>query len=128
MKVKRTLMLNSMTDLDLNNLGVHFSGWMGYIHTNGGQNGSTVYRKYFVEIYAEVNDSMINQEATAMSNESYAKENEVVLLKNQPLNVEIVVNEGVEREGRIAFLRSGMKPAYSAKANTGTRSDDWVTE
>ena len=128
MKVKRTIYLESLDQLDLDNLGCHFSSAMGYIHRNGSQSGTTRKGLFLVEIYVDVDKGMINQEATEQSNLEYPKEMEVVLNTNQSLDVTVSVHKGTQSNGEIVFYRSGLRPAYSAIANTGTRVDDWVKE
>lgn len=116
---KRTIYLNDISEFDRDNVGVHFTKDLAYVHSNGGSNGVTNKNTNFrVDIY--VKDYEINEEATALSNENYPKEQEVVLEFNQEINVEVRIFPRVNDcfWGRCSISTMGV--------NTGTRADLWV--
>lgn len=106
--ITRIIYLDSIEELDLDNLGVHFTADRYYKHTGGGSNGLT---KTDSKITVHVRvlggyKNKINKEATAISRENYPNEKEVVLNFNEKLTAWI----------------NGKKVIV----NTGTRSDLWV--
>lgn len=121
--IKRTIYLNNINDLDLDNLGVHFTADLGYKHRGGGSTGVTNTETAFrVDVF--VSQYVVNEEATAMSNEGYPTEHEVVLEMNQEIDVEVVVVPRVNIGWGSRFHPEYKK--YNTKANTGNRADEWV--
>jgi hypothetical protein len=112
--IKRTIYLDRMEDLDLENIGCHFTADLDYKHEGGGSNGLTPKGNFKVDIF--VRAYIVNEEATAISNANYANEKEVVLDMNQDIEVEV----------RAFPISGGLAKRFSAKANTGTRADLWV--
>lgn len=106
--IKRVIYLNNIEELDLNNCGVHFTSNKDYNHVGGGSNGTT---KTEGKIAVVINvlggyKNKINTEATAISNENYPNEKEVVLNFNTKLTAWINGNK--------------------VTINTGDRGDLWV--
>ena len=115
--IKRTFYVDSPEQIDLENIGCHFTANLGYNHRGGGSNGGTIEKAYKVTIYTK--DYEINEEATKISNENYPHEQEVVLEMNQKIDIEMLVAK-----------HNGMgygicKPEYIT-ADTGERADVWV--
>ena len=105
--IKRVIYLNSIEELDLNNIGVHFTSDKYYRHSGGGSNGLTEVKKIEVVICIDrVSKNKINEKATAISNANYPSEKEVVLEMNTEFSAWVL----------------GKK----VKINTGTRADLWV--
>lgn len=113
MKVFRKIWVGKKEDLDLNNLGCHFTKDHTYTHNGGGSNGCTINTGTLVTIICDVKKSQINESATAESNLYHPEEKEVVLKPNQKINV------------RYRFTGS-YNDIHEAIANTGTRFDKWV--
>lgn len=111
--------MNDLADLDLNNIGVHFTLNLSYKHSGGGSNGLTNNQaNYRIDIY--VREYTTNEEATAVSNANYSTEQEVVVDMNCDVICEVKVFPRVDGGwGRII-------QDYSTSANTGTRADLWV--
>ena len=106
--ISRTIYLNNIEELDLDNFGVHFTADRYYKHVGGGSNGLT---KTDGKIRITVSvlggySKKINEEATKISNENYPSEKEVVLGFNQKL--------------------TGWMNGKKVVVNTGNRSDEWV--
>lgn len=122
--IKRTIYINNLNDLDIDNIGCHFTADLGYKHKGGGSNGVTNTETAFrVDVF--VSEYVVNVQATAISNANYPTEQEVVLEMDQEIDVEIIA---VPRhsDGTWATRFHPEYKQYSAKANTGTRADVWV--
>lgn len=115
----RKIWIDKVEDLDLQNLGCHWTRNFQYSHNGGGSNGLTEKRAIEVRVIAEVAQSQINLTATEFSNESHPSEKEVVLNANTKINAEyeFIVN------GKIL---GGYGSVHKSIANTGTRVDTWV--
>lgn len=106
--IRRTIYLNNIEELDLNNCGVHFSKDKNYSHNGGGSNGVTK-KAGKIEVVISVlggYNGKINEEATAISNANYPNEKEVVLNFNTKLT---------------AWIKG-----EKVTINTGDRGDIWV--
>lgn len=112
MKVFRKIWIDKKSDLDVDNLGCHFTKDPHYTHLGGRSNGCTERKKILATITGNVKKYQVNQSATTESNLYHPKEKEVVLKPNQIIRVEV------------KFGKSGK--ASLKKANTGTRFDKWV--
>lgn len=118
--VKRVVYLNEVSELDLNNLGNHFTKNNSYTHKGGGANGVTLFKKIKCSIRAMIEESLINKEATLLSNNEYPHECEVVTFQNS----EILVYEiSYEFHADRLPMKFDNEPK---KANTGSRIDKWV--
>jgi len=115
--IKRVIYVDTLQDLDFENIGVHFTSDLGYSHKGGGSNGGTKEKEYKVTIFCK--QYKVNEEATAISNEGYPNENEVVLEFNQELTAEIKVS-------KINSFGYGRAEQSERKINIGTRCDLWV--
>lgn len=121
--IKRTIYLSNLSDLDLNNVGCHFTKNLAYKHSGGGSNGVTNTKTaYRVEVL--VSEYTSNDEATAISNENYPNEQEVVLEMNQVITAEIIITPAVDGGWGTRFHPEYKR--YTTQANTGTRADVWV--
>jgi hypothetical protein len=115
-KVYRGIKLNDVSDLDMNNLGVHFTAepsvansmdnWMTSLNKTGNE-------LFIISAWIDVDD--INFPATLNSNSDYPREYEIVMDKNVKLKIDVEDNYG-------EVVLS------NASANTGTRQDGWVSE
>lgn len=113
MQIFRRISVARIEDLDLNNLGCHWTRDYNYQHTGGGYNGLTENKGVSVLISATVKKSQINEAATAESNLYHPKEKEIVLNENQVV--------------KITYRASGdWNNIITATANTGNRVDQWV--
>ncbi len=117
MTIKRTIFVSSPEEIDYKNLGCHFTANLGYNHKGGGSNGGTVEKQYKVDIYAKKYE--VNEVATAISNENYPSEQEVVLEMNQEIEVEIYI----AKHNGIGY---GISNPETLIVNTGSRADIWV--
>lgn len=113
MKIFRKIWVDKKEDLDLSNIGCHWTRDHTYTHNGGGSNGYTINSGIPVAIICDVKKSQINESATAESNLYHPAEKEVVLKPNQRLNV------------RVRF-GTAYGELVEATANTGTRFDKWV--
>lgn len=116
----RRIFVNDPSEIDFDNFGVHFSANNSYRHIGGGSNGTTDKKRY--EVRAIVEKAEINDTATAVSNEEYPNEQEVVLQGNQKIQAKVFVID--TQEG--FYVGEGGHNGYIATLNTGTRCDKWA--
>lgn len=120
--IKRIIFLDKIEDLDLNNIGVHFTADLNYNHNGGGSNGLTkTDAQYKVVVY--VKKYVVNEEATKISNDNYPCEKEIVLQMNQVISAELLV---FQKNDTMQFGRA--TNMGKVKCNVGTRADIWVLE
>src|SRR5690349_1721351 len=82
-RISRTAFINSIEELDINNIGCHFSANLSYIHEGGGSNGVTDRnKKLLVRIISIAKRDQILEEATEISNEGFTHEKEYVIKPN----------------------------------------------
>jgi hypothetical protein len=117
--IKRVIYIDNESEIDFENVGVHFTGNMNYSHTGGGGNGATIERALKVTFFVE--NYNVFGEATAISNEGYSSEKEIVLLPSQNLIAEVHFQ-------RWNSLGGYSRPYKVEKKNIniGTRMDQWV--
>lgn len=115
--IKRIIYVDTLQDFDIKNVGVHFTSDLNYNHKGGGSNGGTKKKEYKISIFCKHYD--VNEEATAISNEGYPNETEVVLEFNQKLTAEIWISQ----RNNFGY---GRAVKQKKKINIGTRSDLWV--
>lgn len=116
MEIVRRIYADKYEDIDFSNLGVHWtSDEEVLIRTNGTLSGNEKTGSKAFNLYVEVEESDINQEATEESNTYHSWEKEVVLNKNVVLHNVIVFD-----------MEEGEDVAEIEVANSGTRCDDWV--
>ncbi len=119
--VMRKIWVDEVEDLDLQNLGCHWTTNFNYTHMGGGSNGLTEKKALLCRVTAQVSQKEINAVATAMSNENHPHEKEVVL--NTGSKIKIEYDFVIYETGKIL---GGFGTKYAAEANTGTRVDTWV--
>lgn len=116
MNIKRVIFVENISDIDFQNVGLHWTANMDYTHNGGGQHGFSS-GKFRVEFFAEDVTVSINDEATAESNANFPKEKEVVLDTNQEFSCMVSVMD--DEEGyEVSFEEMTI--------NCGTRCDAWV--
>ena len=122
----RFIQVDNLEELNLENVGVHFTRTQSYIHNGGGSNGCTVAKKYTVKIAINAFEDWgktkysILEDATLESNTNFPKEQELVLAPNQKLDALIQV---FDKTGKFHFF--GFR-GQKFEINTGTRMDKWV--
>lgn len=112
-EIKRVIFVSDPSEVDFNNLGVHFTEDLNYIHNGGGSNGLTPDAEYKVTVFCK--KYQVNEGATEISRENHPKEKEVVLEFNQRLKAEV----SVMKNGKFVSFEK-------ATVNTGSRADKWV--
>lgn len=116
MEIVRRIYADKYQDIDFNNLGLHWtSDEEVLIKTNNSLSGNKITGAKAFNLYVEIEDSMINKEATKESNTTHAWEKEIVLNKNISLENVIVFD-----------MEEGEDVAEIETANSGTRCDEWV--
>jgi hypothetical protein len=116
MQIVRKIWAEKLEDIDFKNLGCHWTtdetvlAKYSSIQLNGNDNeGNSFY------LYADsVEESIINIEATEISNTDHPSEKEVVLIENS----KIIISEIIDLDGNSV--------AFDLEANTGIRVDEWV--
>jgi len=117
--IKRVIYVDSENEIDFDNVGVHFTSDLGYNHHGGGSNGATEEKNVKVTIFAA--EFQIFEEATAISNEGYPTEKEVILTPSQSIHAQI------EYQNRLSFGGYGRPyKTENRNINTGSRMDAWV--
>ena len=116
--IKRIIYVENLNEIEHNDIGVHFTSNLGYNHKGGGSNGLTKQKQFKVTILCK--EYEVNEEATAISNEGYPNENEVVLEFSQELQAEIMIQKTTPLGGY------GRAKTSQEKINIGTRCDLWV--
>ena len=114
-KVKRVIYLQDASQIQWDNIGVHFTEDLRYDHTGGSSNGLTPMGAIKVTLYCT--KYAVNQAATEMSREEYPQEMETVLEFNQEIKAEFFIRDVATGE----LIETG-----KCKINTGTRADQWV--
>jgi hypothetical protein len=123
----RVLYVDSIDDLDIKNIGCHFSNSLQYIHTGGGSNGTTNNnKKYMLRVISVFKKDQVNQEATDVSNEGFKHESEIVLKPNENVDVEIEVSKNNGKQGGSTSWMPLFNENYKGTVNTGNRYDKWV--
>ena len=117
--IVRTIQINDLSDLDLSNVGCHWTENVDYIHKGGGQHGTTNRLKYTAKLICTKYQK--NEKATEESRKNYPKEREVVLEKNQSLKGRLVIINN----DNYSFAFYGFM-GIEVEFNTGTRCDAWV--
>lgn len=114
----RRIFVDSVSEIDYANFGVHFSENNNYRHTGGGSAGTTKQERF--EVSAFVESAQINEDATKISRAEFPNEKETVLAFNQAVEANIVI---IDREtGYFVGSHNG----EIRTINTGIRSDKWV--
>ena len=114
----RRIFVDSVSEIDYANFGVHFSENNNYRHTGGGSAGTTKQKRF--EVSAFVESAQINEDATKISRAEFPNEKETVLAFNQAVEANIVI---IDRETGY-FV--GSNNGEIRTINTGIRSDKWV--
>ena len=116
MEIVRRIYADKYQDIDFNNLGLHWtSDEKVLIKTSGTLSGNDKTGAKAFNLYVEIDETMINKEATEESNTNHAWEKEIVL------------NPNVVLENVIVFdMEEGEDVAEIEIANAGTNCDEWV--
>ncbi len=112
--IRRVIFVDSKDEIDLTNIGVHWTRNPNYTHKGGGSNGGTPEGELMVTFLTS--DFVADDYATEFSNVNYPHEQEVVLEEEQDLIANIVIEDNW---GVIEIMRG-------VEVNIGTRSDGWV--
>ena len=112
-EIKRVIFVSDLSDVSLDNFGVHFTENLNYVHNGGGSNGLTPDGEYKVTVFAK--KYKVDRQATEISRENHPHEKEVVLAFGQELECEL----SVMKNGKFVSLEK-------RTINTGTRADAWV--
>lgn len=113
MEIIRRIYADGVEDIDLSNLGCHWTSCESSFSKKGAFGYTQQTGKIGFKVYAKVTQSMLDIAASSFSNERYPHEKEVIVRPNTQMEIVIWNPETCEDD-------------YEGPANTGSRIEKWV--